>query len=223
MGEESGSHQLLIINLLTTFVSILLIVAFILAWIYNPYYITYIQQIHLFSWMSWGYSISFELIRNIAWTNWLLNPARIEIIKYTAWTIWIYNVVVLELLYYIGYILWVVAVVFMLLPISVFHRKGGVPKGKGYYDTTVLVESGIYSVVRHPQYTGVAVLCLVPICLGLYWLLALIGIACMVICYWFTRLEDRSNVEKFGKAYESYMQSVPAMNFLVGVIRLLRH
>lgn len=217
--SEKSKIKFFVDYVLSTFVGILLFFSFILAFVYNP---GFLDQIKNFGWISWLYPATFELIRYIAWTTWLYNPAALELIRYTAWTIWVYNHVVLELLYYIGYILWVVGIVFMLLPISVFHRKGGVPKGKGYYNTTVLVESGIYSVVRHPQYTGVAVLCLVPICLGVYWLLALIGIACMLICYWFTRLEDRGNVEKFGKAYESYMQSVPAMNFLVGVIRLLR-
>ena len=38
-----------------------------------------------------------------------------------------------------------------LLPIITFRRKGGVAKGESYIKTTVLVDTGIYAIVRHPQ------------------------------------------------------------------------
>ena len=37
-----------------------------------------------------------------------------------------------------------------------------------------------------------------------------------------TRQEDRRLVKKFGGRYERYMQSVPRLNILAGVVQLLR-
>jgi protein-S-isoprenylcysteine O-methyltransferase Ste14 len=51
-------------------------------------------------------------------------------------------------------ILWT-AGFFGLIPIVTFHRKGGVPKGHSYMNTTRLVDTGVYALVRHPQ-NGVA-------------------------------------------------------------------
>jgi protein-S-isoprenylcysteine O-methyltransferase Ste14 len=34
--------------------------------------------------------------------------------------------------------------------------------------------------------------------------------------------EEESNIERFGDDYRRYMQQVPRMNFVVGIIRLIR-
>ncbi len=47
-------------------------------------------------------------------------------------------------------VVWLSAV-FGWLPIITFRRKGKV-EGRSYIHTTVLVDSGIYAIVRHPQY-----------------------------------------------------------------------
>jgi protein-S-isoprenylcysteine O-methyltransferase Ste14 len=44
----------------------------------------------------------------------------------------------------------------------------------------------------------------------------------MACVYLISRQEDQRLIEKFGDDYKRYMQSVPRMNFLVGVIRLVR-
>ena len=89
--------------------------------------------------------------------------------------------------------------------------------------TTVLVDRGIYALVRHPQ-GGVAGLL---INLGVmlivrHWLIIVLGAAAMVLTYLDTYSEDRSCVEKFGDEYRRYMQRVPRVNFVAGIIRLLR-
>ena len=59
-------------------------------------------------------------------------------------------------------ILWLSAV-FGWLPIITF-RKWGKVKGKGYIHTTVLVDRGVYAIVRHPQYLAgiLACICIEP-------------------------------------------------------------
>ncbi len=55
---------------------------------------------------------------------------------------------------YLGLVIWAISIVFGWMPIFVLKRKGGVMKGKSYVHTTTLVKNGIYSIVRHPQYTA---------------------------------------------------------------------
>jgi protein-S-isoprenylcysteine O-methyltransferase Ste14 len=135
----------------------------------------------------------------------------------------LYNEAGLEVLRYVGWAILAVSGFFGWMPIFILRRKGGVAKGKSYVHTTVLVDSGIYAVVRHPQ-SGLAWVLLnlaLPL-IGQHWLLGVIGVASMVSAYVDTRQEDKRLVEKFGDAYERYMQSVPSINVLAGVIRLVR-
>jgi protein-S-isoprenylcysteine O-methyltransferase Ste14 len=135
----------------------------------------------------------------------------------------LYNQDGLEALRYVGWAILAVSAVFGWMPIFILRRKGGVPKGKSYVRTTVLVTSGIYAVVRHPQ-SGLAgiLLSLALILIAQHWVIAIIGVAAMVVVYLGTRQEDRYCVEKFGDDYKRYMQSVPAVDLFTGVIRLLR-
>src|SRR4030042_6558538 len=38
------------------------------------------------------------------------------------------------------------------LPVHTFKKQGEVPEGEGFVGTTKLVTTGIYSLIRHPQY-----------------------------------------------------------------------
>ncbi|MFC1548320.1 methyltransferase family protein, partial [Candidatus Neomarinimicrobiota bacterium] len=57
-------------------------------------------------------------------------------------------------LFAFGWVFWIIGMVFVMTPIIIFPRRGGVPKGKSFVHTTNLVDSGPYSLVRHPQYLG---------------------------------------------------------------------
>jgi len=57
-------------------------------------------------------------------------------------------------LFIIAWIVWAFGMVLVMAPIIIFPRRGGVAKGKSFIHTTKLVDTGIYAVVRHPQYTG---------------------------------------------------------------------
>ena len=59
----------------------------------------------------------------------------------------------IEILAYIGVGLYVFSgLVFGWLPVIEFRKKGRVRKGRSYIHTTKLVDTGIYSIVRHPQF-----------------------------------------------------------------------
>lgn len=123
----------------------------------------------------------------------------------------------------IGGVIWAFGMVLVMAPIVMFPRRGGVPKGKSFVHTTRLVDTGIYAVVRHPQYTGgiYAIFLATPL-LYPHWLFAILGVAGIVFLCLGTREEDKRLVEKFGDAYADYMQRVPGMNIFLGIIRVRR-
>ena len=129
----------------------------------------------------------------------------------------------MEVLQWAGWICLWTAGLFGVLPIITLRQKGGVSKGKSYVHTTVLVDSGVYAIVRHPQ-GGVAGLL---INLGVmfitrHWSVITLGVVALALTYTDTFKEDRYCIDKFGDDYRRYMQRVPRVNFVAGVIRLLR-
>lgn len=126
-------------------------------------------------------------------------------------------------LFIIGWVVWSAGMVLVMAPMIMFPRRGGVPKGKPFIKTTRLVDSGLYAVVRHPQYTGgVLAIFLTTLLWYPYWLFGVLGVIGAVVIYLSCREEDKYLIEKFGDDYKDYMQRVPRMNFLLGIMRLLR-
>jgi protein-S-isoprenylcysteine O-methyltransferase Ste14 len=123
----------------------------------------------------------------------------------------------------IGWVVCALGLVLVMAPIVMFPRRGGVPKGKSFVDTTRLVDTGIYAVVRHPQYTGgIVAIFLANLLLYPHWLFVVLGVMGAVVTYLGCREEDKYLIEKFGDDYKAYMQRVPGTNFGLGIIRLLR-
>jgi len=124
---------------------------------------------------------------------------------------------------YVGYVLWAAAAFFGVAPVFALRRSGGVPEGQSYVKTTTLVTTGVYSLVRHPQ-GGLAWLMmnLTAILLGQTWPIAVLGLVSMPLVYLDSLKADQYCIEKFGDEYRRYMQTVPAVNVLTGIIRLLR-
>lgn len=112
----------------------------------------------------------------------------------------------------VGYTILGIGALFFVLSVFTLRRRG----------TSNVVDSGVYGIVRHPMYLGAMVMFLSHIFLGQNWIVAIgtiVGIAC---CYLIILSGDQRNIEKFGDEYRLYMQSVPRMNLLLGVIRLQR-
>jgi protein-S-isoprenylcysteine O-methyltransferase Ste14 len=123
----------------------------------------------------------------------------------------------------IGWVVCAGGMVLVMTPIVMFPRHGGVPKGKSYVDTKRLVDTGIYAVVRHPQYTGgIIAIFLANLLLYPHWLFGVLGVIGSVVIYLGCQEEDKYLIKKFGDDYKDYMQRVPQMNFILGIVRLLR-
>ncbi len=124
---------------------------------------------------------------------------------------------------YIGVGLYVFSgIVFGWLPIIEFRKKGRVKNGKSYIHTTHLVDTGIYSIVRHPQYVTFILWAIAGILLFQHWIVVLLGIPIFPLTYVDLIKADKDALEKFGDAYKSYMKKVPRANFVLGIIRKLQ-
>ena len=125
------------------------------------------------------------------------------------------------LLRYVGYALWAGGCVLAWLPVFYLSRKAGVPKGKSYVHTTKLVTTGIYSIVRHPQYASFFWLAFGLALIGQHWVFFLLGVVGSAVYGPGLIGEDEANIEKFGDDYRRYMEQVPGYNILLGLIRRL--
>ncbi len=121
-----------------------------------------------------------------------------------------------------GWILWAVGAAFGILPTFTLRAKGGALPGKPTVDTARVVDSGLYAVVRHPQYLAQVFLCLAVMFIAQHWTVVVIGLVPMVLTYLDAIREDHACISKFGDDYRRYMERVPRMNLVAGVIRLLQ-
>jgi protein-S-isoprenylcysteine O-methyltransferase Ste14 len=128
----------------------------------------------------------------------------------------------IKALQWAGWIIWVLSVIFGIGPIFILRRKGGVGNGKSYVETTRLVDSSLYAVIRHPQYLSGILFSLALMLLAQHWLVILLGAISTILIYLDIQVADQEGIEKFGEAYRQYMQRVPQVNFLLGVVRLIQ-
>ncbi|MBN1305198.1 MAG: isoprenylcysteine carboxylmethyltransferase family protein [Anaerolineales bacterium] len=125
-----------------------------------------------------------------------------------------------ELVINLDWGVFMLSAIFGWLPIFTFRKKGKV-EGRGYIHTTILVDSGIYGIVRHPQYLAGILICVALSLITPHWLVIALGGIAAVIYYLDTCEEEKGSLEKFGAAYEHYRERVPRMNFLAGIVRAI--
>jgi protein-S-isoprenylcysteine O-methyltransferase Ste14 len=128
-----------------------------------------------------------------------------------------------KILLYPGIVIWFTGMIFVIYPVIYFKLKGGVFKGNAYVHTNKIVTSGLYSVVRHVQYTGgiLSIFIATPL-LYPHWIFVILGIPGIILVYMGARGEDKLLCEKFGDDYRDYMAEVPGVNILTGVFRKIR-
>lgn len=127
-------------------------------------------------------------------------------------------------LFITGCIICAAGIALIMAPIIMFPKYGGAPKGKSFVDTTRLVDTGIYGIVRHPQYLG-GILAIFVTCLfwNPHWLFAIPGFAGAITVYFGAAAEEKTLEEKFGEAYKQYKKKVPRIDILTGIWRVMRN
>ncbi len=122
-------------------------------------------------------------------------------------------------LFYIGAVFWFIGMFFVIYPFIYFKLRGEVSKGKAYVHTKKIVTTGLYSIVRHVQYTGgiIAIFIATPF-LYPHWIFVLLGIPGIILTYLGTKGEDKLLIKKFGIEYEEYINKVPSINVPAGIL-----
>ena len=103
-----------------------------------------------------------------------------------------------------------------------FQTHGDVEEPRDWLHTRVVVDRGVYGLVRHPIYLSFMLISLGLVLLSGHWLNLAPGVLLMGLLYNDMRREERSNLDRFGEAYERYMQRVPRINIVLGVVRRVR-
>jgi len=157
----------------------------------------------------------------LAWLSFIL--VFLQPIGGIIYGVWFGPSLGLQALFYVGWFVLVLGFLFALLSLIYFSKRGKPVEGRGIMATTVLVESGTYGIVRHPQFLGVALMVCASILVSQHWLFALIGVPLIVLLFtkWIKDSEEHL-IAKFGDDYKRYMERVPRINFISGIIRLLR-
>jgi len=124
-------------------------------------------------------------------------------------------------LVYIGYGFWGLGAIFGILPIIHFRRKGGVKKGESYIRTTTLVTTGLYAIVRHPQYLAGILISLSLAFMSQHWVVIILVIPPIICTYFDTLNAEKILVEKFGEEYIRYKKQVPRLYPILGITKLI--
>ncbi len=111
-----------------------------------------------------------------------------------------------------GWIIFGVGAFFCVLSVLAHRKKGA----------SNIVDSGIYGIVRHPMYLGGTIMFFSHFFLGQNLIVAVGTIVAVVCCYLIILSDEEQNLEKFGDDYKRYMEKVPRIDFVVGIMRSLR-
>ena len=120
---------------------------------------------------------------------------------------------------WLGWVLLWSTFIFGQLPVWTFRKYGKVKKGKSYIHTNTVVEKGLYSIMRHPQYFSWILITFGLSCLNQLGYSFLISIMITPFIYYDMIREEHSSIKKFGEKYQNYMKKVPRINFLLGIYR----
>jgi len=130
-------------------------------------------------------------------------------------TIFLYNSANLEELLYAGWMILAFGIIFLLWS-SKSRKKGRVEKDVG---GEVLVESGMYAFVRHPEFLGHILIIFALIIISQHWISVIVGAVLVALLCLAMIEEEKKNIEKFGDAYIDYMKRVPRINLIAGIIK----
>lgn len=160
-------------------------------------------------------------VENVGWKDYISSCIYtiLIIFQLILFFFFYYNHLGLDFLAYIGWFFWILSIIFGFVPMYTFRKKGKVAKGRSYIHTTKLVDTGIYSIVRHPQYLAGILLNIALILLTQHWLSLIAGIIAIILMYIDTLKADARLIEKFGDKYQKYMKRVPGLNFVLGIVK----
>lgn len=120
-----------------------------------------------------------------------------------------------------GGALGVVALPLAFLPFLTLHRHGARAEGGNYMDTTLVVDRGLYGIVRHPQYLAYLLFMAAFALLAQRTHVTVLAGAAAVLLVAAARSEERLMLARMGESYRDYMSRVPRFNLPAGLFRRL--
>jgi len=117
-----------------------------------------------------------------------------------------------------GWILFAFGVCMLLLA-SQSRRRA---RDKGDVSKNVVIESGMYAYVRHPEFFSQFFIAFGLILISQYWISIIVGAVLIAFLGLAIMDEEKRNKEKFGDAYTAYMQRVPRINLIAGIVRQIK-
>ena len=127
-----------------------------------------------------------------------------------------------QTLFVVGNVIVGMGILLITLAMATLRRKGNLEAEGDFTATTVVVKLGVYSIVRHPLYLGWLLMYPAAMLASQHWLIVILGVLGLVSIDQIARMADEQLVEKFGLDYETYMQQVPRLNILLGIVRKLK-
>ena len=107
----------------------------------------------------------------------------------------------------IGVILIIITIFLALISLLSLKRKG-IPK-KGIEDTTTLINTTIFGIIRHPLYLGFILWGVSQILITQSYISLIFGLLAVLFSYLAAVKEDEYNITKFDEKYKDYMKKVP--------------
>ena len=107
---------------------------------------------------------------------------------------------------YIGLFLYAPSAYCIIISFITLKRRG--KPTKGWEETTVLIDSGIFGIMRHPMYFGTALWAFAMVLVQQSILAIVLGVVVIACTFMASRGEDRKMIEKYGDAYKKYMTKV---------------
>jgi len=129
-----------------------------------------------------------------------------------------YNFYRISALVYLGWILMAVAIIIGGLSWYAVRRQSQT-EDREWLTNTVLVDTRIYEVIRHPVYFSLMLYVVSLMLISQFWLSIIFGGPIIGYLYWVMRLEEWASVDKFGEEYVDYMDRVPRINVVAGLRR----
>lgn len=130
-----------------------------------------------------------------------------------------YNYYNLHIISWIGWGFLILFIIIGALPRAAFKEYGEIKEEGRFFESTTIIDKGIYAIIRHPYWLCWILLSLAFILMSQYWIMILIGsIACIAI-YAETYHLDSNLILKFGDDYKAYKEKVPRLNLIYGLIK----
>ena len=116
----------------------------------------------------------------------------------------------------IGFVLFIPAA-FLVASSFIALKHKGKAKTLAPSEPIILVDTGIYGIVRHPMLLGMAVWSFALILVFQSAFSIVLGIVAIFLLWMASREEDKFDIKKFGNSYKEYMTRAPMWNAFKGL------